>query len=72
MKANVARISDPSEKGRWQSNVDMWEILVGHMEQMSKHMESMGPGMGGMGPGMMHDHSMGGPPSPPPAEKKPE
>jgi cob(I)alamin adenosyltransferase len=65
MKTNVATISDPTEKGRWQSNVDMWEVLVSHMEQMLKHMESMGPGM-------MHDHSMGGPPSSPPAEKKPE
>jgi hypothetical protein len=71
MKANVAKISDPSEKGRWESNVDMWEVLVGHMEQMLKHMD-VGHGMGGMGPGMMHDHGEGGPPSPPPAEKKPE
>ena len=65
MKANVAKISDPAEKGRWQSNMDMWQVLIGHMEQMLKHMESMGPGM-------MHDHGMGGPPSSPPAEKKPQ
>lgn len=49
----------------WQTNVDMWEVLVGHMEQMMKHMKSMGPGM-------MHEHGMGGPPSSPPVEEKPE
>ena len=65
MKTNVAKISDPGEKGRWQTNVDMWVVLVGHMEQMLKHMESMGPGM-------MHEHGMGGPPSSPAVEKKPE
>ena len=65
MKANVAKISDPAEKGRWQTNADMWEVLVGHMDQMLKHMESMGPGM-------MHEHGRGGPPSSPPVEKKPE
>lgn len=64
MKANVAAINDANEKARWQSNVDMWETLVGHMDRMLKQMESMGPGM--MGPGM------GGPPPPPPTEKKPE
>jgi len=66
MKTNVATISDPSEKVRWQSNVDMWETMVGHMDQMVKHMESMGPGMG---PGMM---GPGRHPPSPPAEKKPE
>ena len=65
MKTNVAKISKPEEKGRWQTNVDMWEVLVGHMDQMLKHMESMGPGM-------MHEHGVGGPPSSPPVEKKPE
>lgn len=32
MKANVSTISDPTENGRWQSNVDMWEVLIGHMD----------------------------------------
>ena len=65
MKTNVETIKDPAEKARWQANVDMWETLVGHMEQMEKHMESMGPGM-------MHGPGMGGPPSSPQSEKKPE
>ena len=64
MKANVAKISDAGEKARWQSNVDLWTVMVGHMEQMMKHMQAMGPGMG-MGPGMMHHRQMGGPPTPP-------
>jgi len=72
MKANLTKISDPAEKERWQVNVDMWQVMVGHMEQMMKHMESMGPGGAGMGPDMMHHKGMGGPPSPPPAEKKPQ
>jgi hypothetical protein len=72
MKANLAKIIDPTEKGSWQSNVDMWEVLIEHTEQMSKKHGSHGQGMGGMGHGMMRDHGMGGPASPPPAEKKPE
>jgi hypothetical protein len=71
MKADVAGINNSSEKRRWQSNMDMWEVLVGHMDQMLKHMDSMGPGSG-MGPGMMHDHGMGGSPPASPVEKKPE
>jgi hypothetical protein len=71
MKADVAGIANSSEKRRWQSNVDMWEVLIGHMDQMLKHMDSMGPGSG-MGPGMMHHPGMGGPPPVPPVEKKPE
>lgn len=67
MKANVAKISDPNEKARWQSNVDLWTVMVGHMERMIKDMESMGPGKG-----EMHHGGMGHPPAPPPAEKKPE
>src|SRR5512137_16462 len=58
MKTNVGTINDPSEKARWQANVDLWETMVGHMGQMQQHMESMGPGTGGR------------PPSPPAA--KPE
>jgi hypothetical protein len=71
MKADVAGIGNSGEKRRWQSNVDMWEVLIGHMDQMLKHMDSMGPGSG-MGPGMMHHPGMGGPPPAPPVEKKPE
>ena len=50
MKANVANVSDAGEKERWQSNVDLWTLMIGHMEHMVKEMDSMGPGMG---PGMM-------------------
>ncbi len=57
MKSNVSGISDPAEKARWQTNVDMWTVLVGHMEQMIEHMELGGPGM------------MMGPGGPPPAPK---
>ncbi len=71
MKANVAKVSDAGEKARWQTNVDLWTVMVGHMEQMVKEMGSMGPGMG-MGPGMMHHRGMGGPPTPPPTEAKPQ
>lgn len=68
MKANVAKISDANEKGRWQSNIDLWIVMVGHMEHMMKHMNEMGPGMG-----MQHHHDgMGGRPAPPPSDKKPE
>jgi len=67
MKANVAKISDAGEKARWQNNVDLWAMMVGHMEQMLKEMDSMGPGM--MGPGMMHHGGMGGPPANPPDQK---
>lgn len=68
LKANVATIGDPAEKARWQTNVDMWTVMVGHMEQMSKHMDEMGPGKG-----LMHHHGeMGGPATPPPAEPKPQ
>ena len=71
LKANVATISDAAEKARWQANVDMWTVVVGHMEEMQKHMDAMGPG-GMMGHGMHHG-GMGGPPSPPPpAEPKPQ
>ena len=70
MKANVAKISDAGEKARWQSNVDLWTVMVGHMEHMMKEMKSMGPGMG---PGQMHHHGgMEKPASPPPAESKPQ
>jgi TolA-binding protein len=65
MKANILTIKEPNELARWRNNVDMWDKLVSHMDRMVKHMESMGPDM-------MHEHGMGGPPSPPPAEKKPE
>ena len=61
----MAAIEDPAEKGRWQTNVDMWEGMVGHMERMQNHMEAMGPGM-------MHGPAMGGPPPSPSTEKKPE
>jgi len=64
MKANILTIKEPNELARWRNNVDMWETLVGHMDRMLKHMESMGPGA--MGPGM------GGPPSLPPSQKKPD
>jgi len=67
MKANVAKISDAGEKARWQSNVDLWTMMVGHMEHMMKEMDSLGPGM--MGPGMMHHGGMGGPPPNPPDQK---
>jgi hypothetical protein len=67
LKANVDKINEPAEKARWQTNVDMWGVMVGHMEQMLKHMESMEPGKG-----TMHHGGMGGPPSPPPTEPKPE
>src|SRR5450759_4817036 len=30
LKANVAKISNSAEKARWQSNVDMWTVMVGH------------------------------------------
>ena len=71
MKANVAKISDATEKARWQANVDMWTVMVGHMEQMMKQMDAMGPG-GMMGPGMMHHDHRGEAPAPPPAEPKPQ
>jgi len=66
MKANVAKVSDAEEKARWQANIDLWTMMVGHMEHMMKHMGEMGPGMG---MGMEHHH---GHPAPPPADKKPE
>ena len=73
MKADVSKMKNSGEKTRWQSNVDMREIVVGHMDKMSKQMNSMGPhGMHGMGNGMMHDHNMGGPPPAPNVDKKPE
>jgi hypothetical protein len=59
MKANLLTIKDTNELGRWRSNVDLWETMVGHIEQMQKRMEMMGPGT--MGPGMMGP-GMGGPP----------
>src|SRR6516225_6243248 len=34
MKANVASISDPNEKTRWQANVDMWQIVLDRRDQM--------------------------------------
>lgn len=68
MKANVASIGDANEKARWQTNVDLWTVMVGHMEQMLKHMEDMGPGMGMMS----HHHDMKGAPAAPPSDKKPE
>jgi len=64
-------MKDSSEKARWQTNVDMWTVMVGHMEQMSKHMEMMGPD-GMMGPGAMHHGEMGGHATAPPAEPKPQ
>ena len=68
MKSNVAGISDANEKARWQTNVDLWTVMVGHMEQMMKHMEDMGPGMGMM----PHHHDMKAAPAAPPSDKKPE
>jgi hypothetical protein len=65
MKAVVLTIRDPNELSLWRTNVDMWETVVAHMDRMQKSMESMGPGM-------MHGPGMGGPPSAPPAEKKPQ
>ena len=65
MKANVGNISNADEKARWQSNVDLWTLMVGHMEQMMKHMDNMGPGMGMM----EHHHAMK---PAPPEEKKPQ
>jgi hypothetical protein len=41
MKANVYKITDASEKGRWQANVDMWQIIVNHLDQMMQRMEAM-------------------------------
>jgi hypothetical protein len=73
MKADVAKMKNSDEKTRWQNNVDMWEIVIGHIDQMLKQMNSMGHhGMHGMGNGMMHDHNMGGPPTTPDIDKKPE
>jgi hypothetical protein len=67
MKTNVAGVTDPAEKARWQSNIDLWTAMIGHMEQMMTHMEHMG-GMGMMGSGMHHDHT-----APPPSDdKKPQ
>jgi hypothetical protein len=65
MKAIVLTIRDPNELSLWRTNVDMWETVVTHMDRMQKNIESMGSGM-------MHGHGMGGPPSTPPTEKKPE
>jgi len=67
MKTNVGSISDAAEKARWQSNVDLWTVMVGHMEQMMKHMNAMGPGMGR---GMMRHGAKGGPPPAPPKDMK--
>ena len=68
LKANVAKIGETAEKARWQTNVDMWAVMVGHMEQMSKHMDEMGPGKG-----TMHHHGdMGDPAAAPPTEAKPQ
>jgi hypothetical protein len=69
IKANIPQISDSAEKARWQSNVDLWEVMLAHMEKMLGHMDSMGLGMRFDGP--PHDHNMGNGP-PPPAEKKQE
>lgn len=82
MKANVASISNPDEKTRWQANLDMWQIVVDHHDRMLKHMEdAQAKGMGcgmmmgemGMG-GMMHHPGMGpaNPTQAPPAETKPQ
>jgi hypothetical protein len=65
MKTNVAAIKDSAEKARWQTNVDMWEVVVNHMDRMQTHMESMGPRM-------MPYPGSGAPPPSPPAEKKPQ
>ena len=70
MKANVGKISNADEKARWQSNVDLWTVMVGHMEQMMHDMDTMGPGMMGHG-GMHYDHTEN-PSTPPPDQKKPE
>jgi hypothetical protein len=85
MKANVAKISNPEEKARWQANLDMWQTVVSHHDQMLKHMEDaqargMGCGMRmgdmgmGMGEGMMPHHGMGPMGTPPqePAANKPQ
>jgi len=70
LKANVPLIRNTSEKAMWQSNVDLWEVMLAHMENMAGHMDGMGIGMGhGMGPGM-GEH--GAPPPAPAGDKKPE
>ena len=68
LKADITKITEPGEKARWQANVDLWTVMVGHMEQMSKHMDAMGH-EGKMGSGMMHHGDMGGAP---PSEAKPQ
>jgi hypothetical protein len=65
MKANILTIRDTNELSRWRDNVDMWETVLTHMDRMQKNMESMGPGT-------IDGHGVGGPPSTPPTEKKPE
>jgi hypothetical protein len=67
IRSNIPQITDSAEKARWQSNVDLWEVMLSHMENTLQHMDSMGSSMPEHG--MQHDHS-GTPP--PPADKKPE
>ena len=69
IKANIPQISDSSEKARWQSNVDLWEVMLAHMAKMLGHMDSTGPGMRERA--LKQDNSMSDGP-PPPAEKKQE
>jgi hypothetical protein len=47
MKGDVATISNPDEKARWQANLDMWQTVVDHHDQMLKHMQdAQANGMG--------------------------
>jgi hypothetical protein len=52
MKANLAKITDPSLKQQAQYDVDLWEAMVQHMEGMSKMMQAH-QSMGMMGGGNM-------------------
>ncbi len=51
MKGNVAAVSNSDEKARWESNIEMWQIVVDHHDQMLKYMQ--GAQTNGMGCGMM-------------------